>query len=103
MLCFFTALLVEMGFHTEVMCYQQQKNSIRASYVPAVIGESPLEEEHGLPSYVETGSGNSLYSCYSLSNNGTIAHVCLSLNAAPVFFPPKLCACACRAAGVFPS
>lgn len=31
--------------------------------------------------------GNSLYSCYSLSNNGTIAHVCLSLNAVPCLPP----------------
>lgn len=56
--------------------------------------ESPSEEERGLPSYVETRSGNSSYSCYSLTNNGTTAHVCLSLNSALVF-PPKLCVCAC--------
>lgn len=59
-------------------------------------GRSRLEEERGLPSYVETGSGNSLYSCYSLSNNGTIAHVRFSLNAAPCFFPRR-CVCTCRA------
>lgn len=60
---------------------------MQASHAEAVVGKIHFEEEHGLPSYVETGSGNSLYSCYFLSNNGTIAHVCLSLNAAPCFFP----------------
>lgn len=73
---------------SEVTCYKL--SLIRRS----CCRESPLEDEQGLPSYVETGSGNSLYSCYSLSNNGTIAHVCLSLNAAPVFSPPQtVCLC----------
>lgn len=44
--------------------------------------------------------GNSLCTCYFLSNNGTIAHVCCSLNTAPAsppappHPPPRLGVCA---------
>lgn len=81
--------------HFRVEGSQISTETAQASYVEAVAGKSRLEEEHGLPSYLETGSGNSLYSCYSLSDNGTIAHVCLSL----VFFPRRCVCTCCTAAG----
>ncbi len=77
------------GICSEVACYRRETILSLSLICRSCYRESPLEEEHGLPSYVETGSGNSLYSCYSLSNNGTIA-VCASHLTLLLFcFPPK--------------
>lgn len=49
-------------------------------------GKSQKRSTASLPMW-RHGPGNSLCSCYSLSNNGTIAHVPLTLRCALFFFP----------------
>lgn len=80
------------------LCSTEQVRSKNVSTVWGLMGKVIQKRRTAPPSSLETESGNSLYSCYSLSNNGTIAHVCLTLRPAPCFFPRQcvcLCVCMC--------
>lgn len=65
-------------FYSEITGLQKIKKKVWASYFRAVMGK--VLRRGAQPPFLR---GNSLYTCYFLSNNGTIAHVCCSLKAVP--------------------